>query len=289
MIRGAAVSLSLFFSLAPLALARQPAATESPSLEPELFEARLEPQYLAAQHTGDTGDAWDDYDDRWRFRFTLAPWMAGIEGTVGKGDFESDLDVSFGDLFDKFTIGAGLNLEAGKGPFSALVFALYQQFDTDLQTRRGFDGDGTLDIALVDMAGAYRLLNTPVGDADARFSVEALAGVRWTYLGTEIEINEGLLAGRSEDREKNWFDPYVGARLRYDFDRHWTISGLATIGGFGVGSDLAWSAYGQLEYRFNETWSAIVGYRAIDYDYDDGGFTFDVTMHGPVIGVAIRM
>ena len=281
-------SLLLLLSFVPISRAGQPTTAPSqspaaPPFDPELFEVRVEPKYLA------NDDAWDDYADRWRLHLNLALWAPRINGSIGKGDFETDLDVSFADLFDKLTLAYGLDAEVRKGRFAVILFGQYQHFEADAATARGFDADASVNFALIDIALAYQVLNMPGGAPDSRFSIEALAGFRWTYLSAKIEINEGPFAGLEQDREKNWFDPYVGTRLRYDFDRHWNVSALGTIGGFGVGSDVAWSAYGQLEYRFDAKWSFILGYRAISYDYEDDGFIFDVTMHGPVIGLGIRM
>jgi hypothetical protein len=30
------------------------------------------------------------------------------------------------------------------------------------------------------------------------------------------------------------------------------------------------------------------GYRALHWDYEDGGFAWDVTMHGPMLGAGVR-
>jgi hypothetical protein len=114
-----------------------------------------------------------------------------------------------------------------------------------------------------------------------------MGGVRWTYLGAEIDINEGPFAGADGDRSKDWFDPYVGTRVRWDLNRRFNLSAAGTVGGFGVGSDFAWSLKALAEYRINRRFSVIGGYRVIDYDYDDG-FVYDVTMHGPILGLSVR-
>lgn len=261
-------------------------AVQSPAFKPELFEMSLDAKNLS---TASKPDLWDDHADRLRYRSNFSIWASSVSGNVGKGDFETDVDVSFSDLLKDLSGALSLDFEVGKGPLALIVFGMYNRFEADAQTPRGFDADAKSQFALIDIAIAYELFRVPVGSApDSAFSVEALVGFRWTYLSAEIDINEGPFAGRSEDREKNWFDPYVGTRLRYDLDRNWNISAIGTIGGFGVGSDLCWSAYAQLEYRFNEKFSFILGYRAINYDYEDDGFVFDVTLHGPVIGLGFR-
>ncbi len=71
----------------------------------------------------------------------------------------------------------------------------------------------------------------------------------------------------------------------------WGVRGEADIGGFGVGSDLTWNAQAVLTYGFTvagyEAFAA-AGYRALYWDYKDGGFEWDVTMSGPILGAGVR-
>lgn len=57
------------------------------------------------------------------------------------------------------------------------------------------------------------------------------------------------------------------------------------IGGFGVGSQLTWQAFGGIGYRFNELISAAVGYRGLGMDYTKGYFELNTVTHGPVLGL----
>jgi opacity protein-like surface antigen len=63
---------------------------------------------------------------------------------------------------------------------------------------------------------------------------------------------------------------------------------LGDVGGFGVGSDLTWQAFGGVSYDINETWSIKAGYRALATDYENGGFRLDAVSHGPVVGLGVR-
>jgi hypothetical protein len=239
--------------------------------------------------------SWDDHPDRWHLRSNTSLWFTAMDGTVGRGDFETDVDVGFDDLFDKMNLGFVLDLQAGKGPWTVLFYGMWSEFEADAQTVRGFDADAESTFALIDLGFAYEFVRIPLGaggegqGGQSEFGLEGVAGIRWTYLSAEIDINEGPFAGFNEDREKNWFDPYVGLRGRLDFSHECNVSVLGTVGGFGVGSDFAWSLYAEFEYRFNPTWSAFVGYRVFDYDYEDDGFKFDMMLHGPVIGIGWRM
>jgi opacity protein-like surface antigen len=45
---------------------------------------------------------------------------------------------------------------------------------------------------------------------------------------------------------------------------------------------------GVLQYEVAESITLEAGYRYLAVDYDDGGFLFDVAMHGPIIGASFR-
>jgi hypothetical protein len=54
---------------------------------------------------------------------------------------------------------------------------------------------------------------------------------------------------------------------------------------------LAWKAQAIVSYRVPWRGHDLllgVGYRALHWDYEDGGFAWDVTMHGPMLGGGVR-
>jgi hypothetical protein len=65
----------------------------------------------------------------------------------------------------------------------------------------------------------------------------------------------------------------------------------AGIGGFGVGSDQTWNAQAIVTYRWTmahyEAFAG-AGYRALYWNYHGGGFEWDVTTSGPMIGGGVR-
>jgi hypothetical protein len=252
-----------------------------------------QPLVLAAA-PAPSAESWDDFREGWHYRSTLGLWASKIEGTVGRetgvGDFTSDVDSSFSDLVDKMTGAIGVNFELGNGPFTMLVNGQWNRFEDDAETRNGFDADVEAQLAWIDIAGSYKFFDETYGEQalENRLTLEGIVGVRWVYLSAEIDVNEGPFAGANEDREKNWFDPYVAARMKYSIDRNWNFTVSGGVGGFGLGSDLAWQAAGYVEYRFTQQFSLYGGYRAVAFDYDDDGFVFDTVLHGPEIGMGFR-
>ncbi len=65
------------------------------------------------------------------------------------------------------------------------------------------------------------------------------------------------------------------------------LAGTAVIGGFGAGSDFMWDVVGTIGYKFNDRWSAHIGYRAIDVDFEKGGDVVDLNVPGPIGGLTV--
>jgi hypothetical protein len=246
------------------------------TLEPSPLKLADQPEAKWDQRSG----------DNWFYQSYMTLWAASINGTVGKNETQTDIDVSFDDILDKTDVAFGLNFEAGKGPWSVIFFGQYMKLKSDGTTRNGNDADVEADFLLIDAAFSYQLWETSFGDHE-KLAIDGLVGIRWTYLKLQVDINQGPLAGFSRDRDVDWVDPYVGARARWYISREWEVEASATIGGFGVGSDTAWSALVLGEYRFSQKFSAVLGYRAFGWDYDDQ-IIWDVTMHGPVLGISFR-
>ena len=88
---------------------------------------------------------------------------------------------------------------------------------------------------------------------------------------------------RSFARTDFWFDPYVGLRSRYNFNKAFYTAVRAEIGGFGIGSDLMWQTEGVIGCQITRNIFTEIGYRAISFDYNQDGFLFDTITHGPQI------
>jgi hypothetical protein len=76
-----------------------------------------------------------------------------------------------------------------------------------------------------------------------------------------------------------------GVRGRYNFTDRFYIVGRADIGGFGVGSDLAWQLYGALGWHLTPHTTVELGYRYLYMDYTRGGFVYDLATHGAFVGM----
>jgi hypothetical protein len=88
-------------------------------------------------------------------------------------------------------------------------------------------------------------------------------------------------------RDDYWFDPYVGLRARYNFNKTYYTAVRGEIGGFGVGADLMWEVETVVGINLTRSIFTEIGYRALGGNYEENDFRFDAVMHGPQITTGI--
>jgi len=80
----------------------------------------------------------------------------------------------------------------------------------------------------------------------------------------------------------------VGARATSALAERWSLTLRATGGGFGVGADSEWGAFGAVTWRKSDRLSFTGGYRHLAVDYEDARLRYDVSLTGPILGLAWR-
>lgn len=229
--------------------------------------------------------------DRWKIELTPLLWIAGIEGDVETrfgADFSTSAD--FADIFENLDFGAMLHAEVSKGKFAVLFDGVYMDVDSEATGPLGQGIDGEVRLALADVGVGYRFVDAPLADSgrNPRLMLDGLAGVR--YVGVRVKLEPELLSTRS--RSADLFDPYVGGRVLFAATDRLTLVAKGTIGGFGVGADLDWTAGAFVDYQLAQWCSVVAGYYIMGLEFEDGGrldgLDFDATFHGPVVGMTFR-
>jgi hypothetical protein len=228
--------------------------------------------------------------------FTVAPyfWAAGIEGDVGVGDRQTEIDVDFSEIRENLKFGAMMLAEARKDRYGIFFAPLFVRLGDD--TNEGpFNLDVTSDVAVVGGGAFFRIAEwdlTSSGEGSSRKAwIEPLAGARYTYIRAELNIDGPFGLNPDLDEHEEWIDPIIGASAGIELSRHWAVLVEGDVGGFGIGSDFTWNAIGLISYRTMLTGIPMqfgAGYRALSWNYDDDDFDWDVTMHGPVLGVSFQ-
>jgi hypothetical protein len=100
-----------------------------------------------------------------------------------------------------------------------------------------------------------------------------------------VRLNKSLSQTLSKD--DFWFDPYVGLRTRYNFNKTYYTGVRGEIGGFGVGADLMWEVEAMVGINLTRSIFTEIGYRALGGNFEENNFRFETVMHGPQITTGI--
>ena len=216
--------------------------------------------------------------DSWEF--AIVPYLvaAGMDGSMTVKGIEADVDVPFSDIIDKLDFAAMAHFEMKNEHWELSSDLFYVNLEGTDDVALG-TGSATIEQTLFEVAGGYRV--SPV--------VTLLAGARWVDLGTALRYTGQVVEGEV-DEGKSWIDPFVGIHVMAPLAERWWVGARGDIGGFGIGSETAWQTYANIGFRASDLVSVILGYRAIDMDYEDGSgrdlFRYDMLIAGPQIGVA---
>jgi len=260
----------------------------------------------------------------WTFSLTPYAWAISLNGPVTVKGRTIDVDASFIDIVEHTEIPKDLFElaafgEARNGRFALLTDIVYLKLGlgASITRTRGTDEiNGTLGVSagltikmlIAEMAAAYEVarwngLTSPTSST----AVDLYAGGRVWWQHADVDINAvgtvnifdltfsraGVLTA---DKSVSWVDPLIGIRLRHQFAPAWNLAISGDVGGFDVGSKFSWQVLAALDYEFcrskNVTWSGMLGYKALSVDYSQGSglnlYRFDMTMHGPIVGLTAR-
>ncbi|WP_043612829.1 hypothetical protein [Ensifer sp. ZNC0028] len=220
----------------------------------------------------------------WTFSFAPYFWAAGLSGDVAQFGLPAvDVDASFSDIFDHLEFGAMAIGEARNGRYSIFADVMYTKISGQAGTPRGVLATD-VELTSETFAGLLGAGYSVIENDRARFDV--VAGLRVWSVESELSFHGGILDGRSRSDQATWVDGLAGFRGTYSLTPELYLTGWGLVG--AGGADLDWDVAGAIGYRFNDTISAIAGYRALGVDYSNDGFVFDVTQQGPMLGLSVR-
>lgn len=242
----------------------------------------LAPVAASAQNTGIL-QGWDSG------QVTIYGWLPGITGAQELPNGRPIVDLDNADVLDAlnfFFFGAG---EIRRGRISLGFDIEYADLSQNGQAERTLIPNaepptGSVGTNLLMSTGilAYRVHETDRAFADI------YAGVR----AYDVELKFGFQSSTlgfdfNRTANANWVDGIVGVRGHVPIGGRFGVTGLADVGGFGIGdsSDLTWQATGTLDYNFTDTIAGRIGYRYMAIDYQGSSLGMDVDMYGPLLGV----
>jgi hypothetical protein len=88
----------------------------------------------------------------------------------------------------------------------------------------------------------------------------------------------------------SWADPLIGLRGRLNLNKVFYLTGETDVGGFGIGSDIAFQAYGGLGCELTRNIFSEVGYRFLYDDFRDEsvGYLYQLSTRGVQLKVGLR-
>ena len=220
------------------------------------------------------------------WKFNLIPlylWGISLDGDLTIRGIESDITADFSDIFDNLNGAFTVHFDAAyKEKWGGFLDLNWVNLEAEKKTVANASVTPKTTTFISEFAGYYLLKKDP-------HAFKFFGGIRYVSMDGKLEFSGplGNLTG-SED----WVDPMLGIKWRWQFAHKWALVARGDIGGFGAGSDFAWSALGLIDWRPWKYVGFVLGYRALYMDYSDGSgserFAYDATMHGPIVGVNIN-
>lgn len=221
----------------------------------------------------------------WSGQISLYGWASGLDGTVQSFSRvpAANVNIGFDQLLKNLDGALMLSGSATNGHFVVLGDIIYAKVSPKKDFSAGrFDGSLTLDTtSFIGLAaGGYRVY------ADPAWTLDLLAGVRVFSVTNSLTLALPRVEAEIADRTETWVDGVVGLRAIYALNDQWHLTTIGLVG--GISSRYEWDVLATIGYKFTQTWSGFVGYRALGVDYRNDGFIYDVVQHGPLIGITAR-
>ena len=121
--------------------------------------------------------------------------------------------------------------------------------------------------------------------------------MRYNALDADLALTAtGIPGSREGGFDESWVDPIVGVRWGIGWGKYdrWFFMLRSDIGGFGVGSDLAWNLVADFGFRISRVVTVGLGGRYLYTDYSsgtidtDGYFAFKGNEFGLLAGLGFR-
>lgn len=120
-----------------------------------------------------------------------------------------------------------------------------------------------------------------------RDAVDRALNAAKARIANQLALRLDKSLSQTLSKDDYWFDPYVGLRGRYNFNKTVYTAVRGEIGGFSVGADLMWEGEGVIGINLTRSIFTEIGYRGLGGNFEDRDFRFDVVLHGPQITTGI--
>lgn len=225
-----------------------------------------------------TGGEWE---------FSLAPlflWAQGIEGSSQIGPTTAPLDVTFKDALENLKATFTIHYEMKRDALTLFAEYQYVNLDPTAETPMGLELDVDFKDTIGELGVGYWVFGTDKTDW------EVIGGARYTKQDLDVSVKNGPDLISTDDA---WWVGFIGGRFSAQLSDNWSLIGRAD---YGVGSgktNQIWNLSAMFDYRFKDWGSVFVGYKWMDYDYENSDkgpshYAYDATQQGPLLGLNIH-
>jgi hypothetical protein len=207
------------------------------------------------------------------FHITPYLWASGVDGDIQARGTDTNVSADFSDVIDNLDIGGSVLLEAKKDRWVSYAMVDYLGMSTgDIDTPfAGVDAEMDFDTTLATVGTGYRF------QTGERSTIDVYLGLRYAQFDAEIAIQT---VGQ-RDADNSLYDGIVALRPRLALSRNWYFSPTMSVG--AGDSDLTWELSPQFVYQCCD-FDIRFGYRSLNYDFEKGQDSADISIHGPIIG-----
>ena len=220
-------------------------------------------------------------DSPWSCRVALYGWAESLQGDMGVAGRTADVDLTFNDILKHMDMAFMGALELSHERWSIMADVMYADISGS-KDRGGVYVRAEEQQFLGNFIVAFEAMKT---DA-CKFDV--YAGARVNSIKATLDINDRISPLFHGSTTETWVDPIIGARFQAQLPNDFFFRAVGDVGGFDVSSQFTWQAMAGFGYSFHEYGNLLLGYRAIGTDYSNGGFTYNLVAHGPILGYEFR-
>ena len=236
--------------------------------------------------------------DEWQFFIAPYLWFVGLNGKVSVNGSQSDVDASFGDIWDQLDFAFQIRAEAMKNNYFFFIDETYMKLSVskDIKPDTPLPIGANINIGVkmntLEFGGGYRLV-TAKQDFPVYFDL--YTGGRWWIVDLDQRIKFNNLPDQNSGQTQQWVDIIVGARIIALLTDNLIATVRSDIGGFdfGFSSKFSWNIIANIGW--DTGWNGFtpyVGWRSMYVDYDDGSgtdfFRYNVWMNGIQAGLGFR-
>lgn len=216
--------------------------------------------------------------------YLVEPYLLfpNMSGTVGLADLpEVDVDADTNQIFGNLKMGAMLYAEASNDKWAIGSDIIYMSLAQGVKPgSTHWSGEITAKQFAWEVSSLRRVNPwLELGVGGILNSVNSGVDIQLAVLGNPVY--------KSKEMTKTWFDPMLITRIKSRAGKKFFYQFRGEIGGFGIGSDLAWQAQALAGYQFSKLFSITGGYRIISLDYKTGSgqdyFHYNIDTSGPTV------